>query len=98
MSERTTWDELKSRRSNTEIRQRSYHDAQDAFAIGARVRTERERLGLTQAELAERMNASQPMIARLEAGGVTPSLETLHRAADALGLELIVDFRQPASS
>ena len=29
---------------------------------------------------------------------VTPSLDTLHRVADALGLELIVNFRQPAAT
>jgi hypothetical protein len=29
---------------------------------------------------------------------VTPSLDTLHRAADALGLELVVDFREQASA
>jgi transcriptional regulator with XRE-family HTH domain len=62
------------------------------------VRAERERLELTQAELAERMATTQPTVARLEAGGVTPSLDTLHRAAAGLGLELVVDFRQPASA
>jgi transcriptional regulator with XRE-family HTH domain len=37
--------------------------------------------------------AAQPTVARLETGGVTPSLDTLQRAADAFGLELVVDFR-----
>ncbi|MGA7228077.1 MAG: helix-turn-helix transcriptional regulator [Acidimicrobiia bacterium] len=53
---------------------------------------------MTQSELAEKMGTTQPTIARLEAGGVTPSLDTLHRAADALGLELVVDFREAASA
>lgn len=35
------------------------------------------------------MSTTQPSIARLEAGGVTPSIDTLQRAADALGLELV---------
>lgn len=61
-----------------------------------RLRVERETLGLTQAELAGRMGTTQPTVARLEAGGVTPSLDTLHRAAEALGLEMVIDFRQPA--
>ena len=42
------------------------------------------------------MGTSQPSVARLEAGGVTPSLDTLHRVADALGLELVIDFRASA--
>lgn len=97
MSKRTTWNDLKNRRGDTEARHRGYQESKDAFELGARVRVERERLGLTQTELAERMDTTQPTIARLEAGGVTPSLDTLHRAANALGLELIVDFREQTS-
>ncbi|MEX1038155.1 MAG: helix-turn-helix transcriptional regulator [Acidimicrobiia bacterium] len=98
MTKKTSWADLKNRRGDTEARRRGYQESKDAFQLGARVRTERERLGLTQTELAERMETTQPTIARLEAGGVTPSLDTLHRAANALGLELIVDFRQQASA
>ncbi|MEX1004322.1 MAG: helix-turn-helix transcriptional regulator [Acidimicrobiia bacterium] len=98
MSKKTTWTDLKDRRGDTEARRRGYQESKDAFQVGARVRAERERLGLTQTELAERMDTTQPTIARLEAGGVTPSLDTLHRAANALGLELIVEFHQRASA
>ncbi len=98
MSKGTTWTDLKNRRGDTGARRRGYQESKDAFELGARVRAERERLGLTQTELAERMETTQPTIARLEAGGVTPSLDTLHRAANALGLELIVDFREQASA
>ena len=42
------------------------------------------------------MGTTQPTIARLEAAEVTPSLDTLLRAANAIGLELDVDFRQQA--
>jgi ribosome-binding protein aMBF1 (putative translation factor) len=97
MSKRTTWSDLKSRRGDTEARRRGYQQSKDAFELGARVRAERERLGLTQTELAERMETTQPTIARLEAGGVTPSLDTLRRAANALRLELVVEFREQAS-
>ena len=50
---------------------------------------------MTQAELASRVGSTQPAVARLEAGGVTPSLATLRRIAGALGLELVVDLRRP---
>ena len=53
---------------------------------------------MTQAELATRIGSTQPAIARLEAGGVTPSLDTLHRIAGALGLELVVDLRRARRS
>jgi len=98
MSERTTWTDLKSRRGDTDARRRGYRESKEAFELGARVRAERERLGLTQTELAERMDTTQPAIARLEAGGVTPSLDTLRRAAEALGLKLVVEFREQASA
>lgn len=98
MSRSADWTDLKNRRADTGARRRGYQETKDAFDLGARVRAERERLGLTQTELAERMETTQPTIARLEAGGVTPSLDTLHRAADALGLELVVDFREQASA
>lgn len=98
MSKRTTWTDLKNRRDDGEARRRGYQESKDAFDLGARVRAERERLGLTQTDLAGRMETTQPTIARLEAGGVTPSLDTLHRAANALGLELIVDFREQTSA
>ncbi len=98
MSKKSTWTVLKNLRGDTEARRRGYQESNDAFELGARVRAERERLGLTQTALAERMETTQPTIARLEAGGVTPSLDTLHRAANALGLELIVDFREQDSA
>lgn len=98
MSERKTWESVKAGRADTKARRAGYAEAKDAFELGARLRAERETRGLTQAELAERMGTTQPTVARLEAGGVTPSLDTLHRAAEALGLELVVDFRQPASA
>jgi ribosome-binding protein aMBF1 (putative translation factor) len=96
MTERVGWSELKDRRSDSRARRRGYQEASESFTLGARIRAERERMGLTQTELAERMGTTQPTIARLEAGGVTPSLNTLQRTADALGLELVVDFRESA--
>jgi len=98
MSERKSWGAVKAARADSRSRRAGYGEARDAFELGGRVRAERKRLGLTQAELAERMGTTQPTVARLEAGGVSPSLDTLHRAAEALGLELVVDFRQPASA
>jgi hypothetical protein len=48
MTGKASWSELKSQRRDSEGRRRGYQDAKDAFELGARVRTERERLGLTQ--------------------------------------------------
>lgn len=76
-------------------RQRGNREARDAFELAELVREERERAGMTQAELAARIGSTQPAIARLEAGGVTPNLTTLRRIAAALSLELVVKLRAP---
>ena len=54
------------------------------------VRDIRERAGLTQEELARRAGTSQPAVARLETGEVTPNLATLMRLAEAAECELEV--------
>ena len=45
----------------------------------------RRRIGISQAELARRMNTSQPTVARLEAGGTDPRWSTIQRALQAMG-------------
>jgi len=48
------------------------------------LRERRTDLELTQSELAERADVSQPLIARIEGGDVDPRLSTLRRIVDAL--------------
>ena len=50
----------------------------------------RSEAALPQAELAKRMGTSQSAIARMEGGGVRPTLETLARLAAAVGQDLVV--------
>lgn len=57
-------------------------------AMGLKLRYLREAAGLTQRELAERLDAQQPAIARLENGHVKPDVATLERIAAALGYRL----------
>ena len=96
---------MKSRRSWAAIRremlvdpevQAGYEAARRAFELGDQVRGFREAQGISQAELAQRMGTSQSAIARLEAGGVDPKLETLERVSRALGVELVIEFRPRA--
>ena len=58
----------------------------DGEKLGARLRQLRLDAGLTQAELARRTGIHRPNIARVEAGRHTPSLETLARIANAIGV------------
>jgi predicted transcriptional regulator len=48
------------------------------------LRERRTALGLTQRELADRAEVSQPLIARVEGGDVDPRLSTLRRIVEAL--------------
>ncbi len=50
--------------------------------------------GLTQEQLARRMETSQSVIARLESGRVQPSTKTLERLAAATGTRLKIKFER----
>lgn len=52
----------------------------------------RERVDLTQQELAEVTGITQADISRLENGTANPSLRTLKRLASGMGMRLKVDF------
>lgn len=49
--------------------------------------------GLSQKELADRINTKQSAISRLESGNYNPSLEFLTKVASALGKELHISFQ-----
>lgn len=56
----------------------------DKYAIGNRIREYRDRMGITQEALAERVDRSWRLIADLERGAVGLSLETLSRLCAVL--------------
>ena len=93
MTKRRSWAKIKRAQAGSEERRAGYRQAKEAFELAERVRQARERLGITQAELAKRIGSTQPAMARLEAGGSIPSFDTLRRIAAALGLELVVELR-----
>ena len=55
------------------------------FMVARMVIEARRRPALTQAELAERMETTQSVVARLESGRIHPSTRTLERIARATG-------------
>src|SRR5438876_11183914 len=72
---------------------RAEYQAQvEEFALLDELLRARQRAGLTQAEVAERMGTKPPAVARLEAGGGSkrhsPSIATLRRYAEAIGCRL----------
>ena len=72
---------------------RKAYDSLDLeFALARTLIEARKRAGLTQAELAERMETTQSVVARLESGRVHPSTRTLGRIAHATGTRLRISF------
>lgn len=56
---------------------REYEKLEGEFSLTAAMIEARSRAGLTQAEVAQRMQTTQAVIARLEGGGTRPSTRTL---------------------
>lgn len=64
-----------------------------ARAVAIEVVRYRRAHDLSQAALARHLGMHQPQVARIEAGDVTPTMETLVRLAVALDLEIAIDIR-----
>lgn len=67
------------------------------FALARAVIEARVQAGLTQEQLAARMETTQSAIARLESGRSRPSTQTLAKLAAATGTRLQISF-QPAEA
>jgi transcriptional regulator with XRE-family HTH domain len=67
-----------------------------ALAIGRRVRHERQLRGWTLDQLAQAAGVSRRMVVNVEQGGVNPSVGTLLRISDALGVGLPALVELPA--
>jgi transcriptional regulator with XRE-family HTH domain len=71
---------------------KAYGELETEFAIARAMIEARARAGLTQDELASRMDTSRTVIARLESGRNLPSTRTLKRFAAATGSRLAISF------
>ena len=81
----------------------AFRDAYDAleeeFSIMSQLIKARTEAGLTQEQVAERMQSTQSAVARMEGGGCVPSTRTLRKYAEATGHRLRISFeRQPPKS
>jgi len=68
---------------------KAYDNDEISYSISASISRARIAAGLTQEQLAERLNTKQSAIARLEAGKRLPSLNYLSAIASALSTDLI---------
>ena len=68
------------------------NNSREAFTlekIGARIRSKRESLGMTQQELAEMVNVTRNTISRYENGETEVGVITLNNIADALSVTVL---------
>jgi HTH-type transcriptional regulator/antitoxin HipB len=91
-TERRTWAAIKQGRTASSDVHAGYDRARRAYDLGHEVQELRHERGITQAALAKRAGTTQTAIARIEAGGVMPTIDSLDRIGAALGVTLTVRF------
>jgi transcriptional regulator with XRE-family HTH domain len=85
-----------ARRSPVERLREVFAGAEDGWyftQIADQVAEQRKARGLSQQQLGELVGTTQSSIARLEAGGRPPRIDTLLRIANALDCELEIELR-----
>ncbi|MCA8927025.1 MAG: helix-turn-helix transcriptional regulator [Alphaproteobacteria bacterium] len=70
----------------------AYDELGPEFELARSLIEARTRAGLTQEQLARRMDTTQSVIARLESGRTRPSTKTLEKLARATGTRLKISF------
>jgi len=71
---------------------KAYADLESEFQLASQLIAARSRAGLTQEELATRMETTRTVISRLESGRMKPSTRTLERYARATGHKVRITF------
>jgi len=68
------------------------------FKVGALLRQAREKAGLSQEQVAERLETKKSAISRIENSAGTIRFSTLERYARAIGWHLSLELRPPGKS
>jgi len=72
---------------------RLYQEEEAKFSVSQKIRRLREKLGMTQQQLAKLTHTSQAAIARIESADYEGhSLSKLYEISEALGAKLVIDF------
>lgn len=76
---------------------KEYDALEPEFSIIKAMIDARKDSGMTQKELSEKTGINQADISKLENGTANPSLRTLRRLANGMGMVLKLEFVRPAS-
>ncbi len=88
----TTFDEFLNEQMKDEEFKKEYEALEPEFTVIQAMLDARKAAGLTQKELAERTGIAQGDISKLESGSANPSLRTLQRLAEGMGMKLKLEF------
>ena len=86
------FNEYKAKKLQDPEFKREYDALESEFEIIQAMIDARKQSGLTQKELAERTGINQADISKLENGTANPSLRTLRRLADGMGMRMKLTF------
>ena len=90
-NQKLTWktvDQVFKKASKKPVFQRAYHIESERIRIARALREARLKKNLTQATVAKRVRMPQSVIARLESGSHSTSIDTLSKVANALGKKI----------
>lgn len=80
--------------NNPEFR-KEYFKINIPFEMSKRIMSARIKRGITQAQLAKKINTGQSSIARIEKGNAIPTLGLLQKIAEALNMLLVLPSLRP---
>jgi len=83
---------VSSRKNNDSEFESGFDEGYQAFKIGALLRQAREHSGLTQEEIANRLNTKKSAISRIENHAEDIKLSTLEKFASVLGRKIEVSI------
>ena len=89
----TNFDDFLNEQLQDEELRKEYEALEPEFAIVQALIDARNEAGITQTELSRRTGIAQTDISKLERGNGNPSLKTLKRLAEGLGMTLELKFK-----
>lgn len=93
LAEGGSWEELESELLADPATRAAYEEIKPRYELARKMIALRAAAGLSQRDLAKRVGVSQPVIARLESGSISPRWETIEKIVEATGGEVIFKAR-----
>lgn len=93
----TTFDEFKAKLLQDPDIRREYEALKPKYDMIRSLIRQRNKLGISQKQLAEKTGTKQPAISRLENGDYNTTLNTLFKVAEALELDISLKARKVES-